>query len=406
MVLQSLSLDIKLGIAAQLTSTEDLISLSQCCKEFRFVKDCTAVRRTVFENETEDNITPQVIALWNAIRLRSCQQEQSAKENAPSKKGDVAVETAFVYETRQDMLSSIPAVSELRRTIRWFTVKFFEHHMNKRSEEVVPTKAEISRVDFAFATLWFWMELSQIEERNHLFLVRSVIAPFVAFVRQNGSESDSTVMLLAYRFIRSKIANLSQLRLDNQHFDRKVVADILQFSPCPTRYVRVGVPNLAMMKLGLNGVRNLMMGRPAERLAQLKEILPHPLRSLSFPYDEEQLYDYFKAHIGAYRRPSGTTLARRPLWSHRDSVYLYEEAVWNQLGLDLSLVIWDDQRLSGWGFCRAGLTTRGKYLKRGSGEWVALQEMRAERGRLCTRCVPSWSCYYQFQASGRLERQG
>ncbi|KAK6525946.1 hypothetical protein TWF281_010988 [Arthrobotrys megalospora] len=375
--LNELPCEIKLEIAANLDSTADFIALSQTCSELRSIKHYKSIRRKVFENETKHRLTPELIALWNVRHFKS-QHETLQRTN----QGLGTSRVEFQAQTDEQIISNLSDIAGLRRVIRWFTVQFFEYNLRERPGEDPPTATEISRIDNAFCALWFWMETPYDLLR---FTPQSSDTPRQLDNLVMGltcSTSDAAVRLSVYSFLRSQLAAMKQV-YQSTNFSPEAVGYLAQVSPCITRYLNIGVPNMLLMKLGLDGVKKLLTDLEKQHPCQLAPVLAHPTTEERYPYDEEQLITYFTSMINSSRDSSTTTaLGRRPLWKngHNPS--------WSQAGIDPKIVFWDDARLRRWGY--------NYNVNVGNRGMIGVLWGAGEKRQHCLKCLPEWQCSYQM----------
>ncbi|EGX43998.1 hypothetical protein AOL_s00210g159 [Orbilia oligospora ATCC 24927] len=162
----------------------------------------------------------------------------------------------FQPHGREQMLSHIPQISNIRRTIRWFSLRFIKHHWRKRPEETPPTATEINRIDNAFCALWLWMEIPYDALNINPYMLETATSIFGTPVDLRCSAQDAAIRLGVYTFLRARITEIGPLRL--KAMDKEVLVDITRISPCLTRYFKIGVPNIVMMNFGLQGIKNLI----------------------------------------------------------------------------------------------------------------------------------------------------
>ncbi|KAK6337019.1 hypothetical protein TWF718_009804 [Orbilia javanica] len=397
LTLATVPLEVKLEIANSLGSVADLIALYQTCSELRLVRAFTAIRKQVFENETRERLTPELIGLWNSLLFKRLQSEKlDAPQRPDSNDMDPEGNTAgddhtvdFEPHGKEQILSHISEVSELRRTTRWFTLQFIEHHFYKKSENMPPTAAEVDRIDDAFCALWFWMEVPYDSLDINPYMLETATSLFGDTVNLKCSAADAAVRLGVYTFLRSRISHLGPLR--PRSFNKEVLAGIARISPCLSRYFKIGVPNIIMMNFGLQGIKNIVTGRPNRSIFRLIPCILHPTLLDRFPRDEHQLLHCFTSLINTYRDNSTEALRNRRFWKGPDSLCVAGEAPWIQPGLDLNIVFWDDERLLKWGYCPATQHLAPTELAEQSILW-----RRESTDPPCTDCQPEWDCSHQL----------
>ncbi|KAF3275236.1 hypothetical protein TWF970_006959 [Orbilia oligospora] len=349
LTLTNIPLDIKLEIASSLSSVADFIALSRTCSTFRSIKSFRAIRTEVFDNETRENLTPELTGLWNSLRFHFQRKLPPSQDPGEADSENVTTSNIkFQPHGREQMLSHIPQISNIRRTIRWFSLRFIKHHWRKRPEETPPTATEINRIDNAFCALWLWMEIPYDALNINPYMLETATSIFGTPVDLRCSAQDAAIRLGVYTFLRARITEIGPLRL--KAMDKEVLVDITRISPCLTRYFKIGVPNIVMMNFGLQGIKNLIVYRPDQRTLGLVPCLLHPTLMNRYPRDEHQLLHCFTSLINYYRESSTETLRRQRFWKSPEAICVQEEAPWVQPGLDIKIVFWDDERLLKWGY--------------------------------------------------------
>ncbi|KAF3222970.1 hypothetical protein TWF192_005180 [Orbilia oligospora] len=389
LTLTNIPLDIKLEIASSLSSVADFIALSRTCSTFRSIKSFRAIRTEVFDNETRENLTPELIGLWNSLRFHFQRKLPPSQDLGEADSGNVPTSNIkFQPHGREQMLSHISQISNIRRTIRWFTLRFIKHHWRKRPEEKTPTATEISRIDNAFCALWLWMEIPYDALNINPYMLETATFIFGTSVDLRCSAPDAAIRLGVYTFLRARITEIGPLRL--KAMDKEVLVDIARISPCLTRYFKIGVPNIVMMNFGLQGIKNLIIYRPDQRTLGLVPCLLHPTLMNRYPRDEHQLLHCFTSLINYYRESSTETLRRQRFWKSPEAICVREEAPWVQPGLDIKIVFWDDERLLKWGYNSARHHLTESELAEKSISW-----RKEFKGVNCTGCEPGWDCSHR-----------
>ncbi|KAK6513027.1 hypothetical protein TWF506_009189 [Arthrobotrys conoides] len=308
--------------------------------------------------------------------------EETDPENDTTRKFE------FQPHGREQMLSHIPQISNLRKTIRWFTLRFIAYHWRNRPGETPPTATEISRIDSAFCALWLWMEVPYDGLDINPYMLETATSIFGTPVSLNCSALDAAIRLGVYTFLRARITEIGPLQL--KAMSKQHLVNIARISPCLTRYFKVGVPNIVMMNFGLQGIKNLILYRPDQRTLGRIPCLLHPTLMNRYPRDEHQLLHCFTSLINYYRESSTEILRQRPFWKGPNTICVREEAPWVQPGLDLKVVFWDDERLLRWGYNSAIQHLAEKELAERSISWK--KDFNAVA---CTRCEPEWDCSHQ-----------
>ncbi|KAK6521547.1 hypothetical protein TWF506_001760 [Arthrobotrys conoides] len=378
-----LPIELKLELLGHLTSTTDLASISRTCRSFH---DMTlepywkTLQNQVFQNETAHQSYIQLIGL-SKIRNFKAKLTESTLLKPPTNDG------------RQGDLSEL---TNLRRTIRWFTNRFFRYNLDE--DEPAPSEAEIFRVDKAFCVLWLWMEASyEPTKRNEVSeLVWWATRPYsidnsLWYFQEHGVISGT--LLAVYWFLRSQLEHIGPLIA--QRKDKCQRENLASLSYCVDQYLRFGIPNILLINKGLDGIKNLLQS-PLE--SQLEKSLPY-FDYLDYTKHDryaywggEEIVDHFVAMIGELwcGRADYSELSSRPLWKSPGGVYHIHSAVWNQgIEFDYMSTFWDDQRLLNQGYCFP-LDFSEFRCKKGNGLYRA-----APHGYICNSCPPNRPCYFR-----------
>ncbi|KAK6507747.1 hypothetical protein TWF481_006169 [Arthrobotrys musiformis] len=388
MPIDKIPLEVQLEIASNLDDTADFIALGQTCRELRSIRLYKSVRNRFFENETRKKLTPELTGLWNSLRYKS--HLFSKRENPNTD----AAKKAFKPQTKEEMLGSISEIAKVRSIIRWFTLKFIKHEWRHRKEEPSPTATEIERIDNAFCALWFWMETPFEVMRIDPYNFETATSIFSEPVHLKCSTSDAGVRLGVYNFLRGRIARIKEFRLS--FHTKEDLNSIATISPCTTRYFKIGVPNTAMITLGLQGLKKLLTGKRESDLLRLIPCVMHPIHRRGYPHDEHQLLHCFTSLIGHYKENSTEELSQRAFWTDPSSICINGEASWVQPGIDMNAMFWDDERAKRWGYHPAKEhLTKEEIQKRE--DLALLKEGQNEvKTQTCTDCEPEWECCYQL----------
>ncbi|KAF3919425.1 hypothetical protein ABW21_db0208374 [Orbilia brochopaga] len=375
----TIPIELKIKIFEYGDSSEDLASLFATCRVFRGVREskyADDITRSVFKNETVANKTAELVALAKLRSLKSWRLSNSDKG---------ALDRLAIDAPLSDLL-------EIRRTICWFTRKFFEHklaesrHANQ-ADISGPSREETSRVENAFCLLWMWIEAADDSTQGLGVSIQELLEEAFKGAQQDQKASPhSAIVLTVYHFLISQIKNLGPLYVET--LEAEYVTSIAECCGCFTRYLRLGIPNLLMMRLGLDGLAKLLKEPISHQISAVKDVFDlvqqRTLDSHAWGDDSEalcRLYGLLDRYSAA-----DSKLSRRPLWKSSGKVYNPNRMAWSQPDpLDYEAVLWDDQRLVRWGYHPAAkIDNSDLYLSGTASETFTSNS--------CTECQPEWEC--------------
>ncbi|KAK6353997.1 hypothetical protein TWF730_008417 [Orbilia blumenaviensis] len=328
--INQLPVELRIEILTHLRSTQDLAAATDSCYGLYALKQLKywgTVQNLVFDNDTSDHLTGDLLGLWNVRRVKLHLKTSAGSKDCVKRACDASHEEPRLSE-----------LSELRRTIRSFTVKFLRHHLKGKPEEK-PTDAEIARVDDAFCTLWLWAEVaSDLINFNPSAPELSPIFRYISNHHEDKPLHASTV-LVAYKFLQSQLAYIVKPCVNKMSSER--MENLSCFCFCLTRC------------LGLDGLEDFFNILPEKQVDRTRTYLDrHFQKSNHYPFCRVDLLGHFFSMIDELCTPPYHSLGLRPLWKQHDGTYRIFAHPWNQCGLILDAIFWDDERLLKWGYQR------------------------------------------------------
>ncbi|EWC46292.1 hypothetical protein DRE_04463 [Drechslerella stenobrocha 248] len=358
-----IALDIKLEILAHINSVGDLRSLMFTCRAFYDISQTyfwEPIYTSVLENELG-------AVGRNLVKLRRFKASKTNQE----------METALPTEA-DDKPKSIPGyLSELiqtRRTVRFYTCRLFEAMLFDQTDVLTavtadgsrkfrtPTAASIReseylRVDQAYYIWWLWGELDRIA------MVRTTkdSAILMEWALWNKDRSlkfpfDLGVLYTVYRVTNCRIiypyvkrCAVRELSLMSLEEKRR----LYNRSEGLCTFTRETVSTALLRKLGFDGLETLLKGPQGECLDTIRRFYRSPIEPTIG-------VDVYVGHAILWSETLTAwweyTLKRnweitRPLWKESGGIYKWNRAPWNQNdGFDILGVVWDDERLTSWGY--------------------------------------------------------
>ncbi|KAK6524458.1 hypothetical protein TWF281_011366 [Arthrobotrys megalospora] len=381
--------ELKLEIICHLDSIADLTSVSHTCRSFHdMTKEeyWNTVEKTVFRNETA-TLPPE----WNSLSdLRYFKAGKTYRE--------LLGINPFLIDI--DLKQDLDGLVDLRKTVRWFTRRFFQQQLKDKPGEAAPSYTEIARVDGAFCVLWLWMECFY-EPTKRLDVMRGLIGwalgeGYSEYQMTHGTHLGT--LLACYFFLMSQLEHLGRLLALRKSRD-----DLEQLSglcPCLDQYFSIGIPNMLLISEGLDGVKALLEHSLHDQLVGAAPYFDHLVETADDIYspifDWENTASYFITEINNFWSPSLSSpeLSSRPLWNLPPHMRIYRHYAppWQQpKGFQHMATFWDDERLSRWGW-RPSFDI--DFIPPPPTSHESLESVVLDRNH-CTGCLPSWGCEFQ-----------
>ncbi|KAK6358944.1 hypothetical protein TWF696_000118 [Orbilia brochopaga] len=403
--LGSLPFDLKMLILEHTSSTKDQTSLSRTCKSFYGVTKTQywdSIRLSAYRKDTINDLTAELHGLWKIRRLKA---EKTTQELLDIRNEFQKLEALPDYDSEEISWEKINELVSLRKTIRWFTIHFFKHHLSLQStslgrhHEPAPSLTELARVDNAFCTLWMWMEASYETHtiQSWDYGVFQLVSGWALVGRYPPGPACTESIHAALRFLQSTLAPMIEKYAVSLDPARLVQTSQSQPLECPTCYISNGVSSFILINSGLDGARKILESPPYEQLA---------ISAQHFEATEEIYYtrraaitQYMDDVISSCWGASSTCLylSSRLLWRPQENgtKYYFSFEPWyhpDETGLDSSAVFWDDERLRRWGY-----QTPSDILTSTADADFLLREFRSgSRDQACGVCRAEWKCQSRY----------
>ncbi|EPS40644.1 hypothetical protein H072_5446 [Dactylellina haptotyla CBS 200.50] len=245
----------------------------------------------------------------------------------------------------------------LRRTVRWFTIKFFQQQLKDMPNEAAPSYNEISRVDNAFCVLWLWMEASYEPTKRGCGigdLILRVIGLDDETCDQVYGNNTGTLVVL-YIFLTSQLEHLGPLLADEKSEDH--LDHLARHTFCLGRYICLGIPNLILIFKGLDGVKRMLESPLDYQLVEAAAYFDHIVETrhdFYADFGEMEIVKHFILMIDelwSLDLDGSEQLYSRPLWKVPGATYQYYSEPWCQREeFQYLATFWDDKRLLSWGY--------------------------------------------------------
>ncbi|KAF3132650.1 hypothetical protein TWF594_009469 [Orbilia oligospora] len=357
-----LPLEIKLQILENLGTEADLKSCCSTCRSLYNITETVywnSITKSVYENETANNITPQLVAIR---RIRFVKATNSPQD----------IRSMTVWQEPEQQGLHISDFMKLRKTIRWFRNAFFRSYLLSKPEEAPPSDAEIRRVDDALGILWLWIEASQEHTRRNEVQIKMLISwathgkinpPLRGSIGQEELVPQSGLLLAVYSFLISLLGGYGKALIDSHPSDTWDLTQLSTLVPCVSSYIRVGIANLILIEKGLDGVKTMLESPLDSQLRAAARYIEFPIQTRDDQHCLLQSFDIRNDTTSFFlhliddlwdQDICRSAFASRPLWREKDQLYTLNSPPWsNRQGFDLRATIWDDERLLRWGYHRS-----------------------------------------------------
>ncbi|KAK6541565.1 hypothetical protein TWF694_007369 [Orbilia ellipsospora] len=397
--LETLPLELKIGILEFLPSLYDLDALSLTCTTFYNISKThvwTSAQRRLFAGGELSELLKALATLKRYAR---------DGENK-SKLSDVFPQPYIRNPTNNT--EYLNRLVQYRNVIRWFSRRFFADmfkifgssrtgkdssggDINQTSFR--PSRAETIRVDQAFLVQWIYAEITYIFVERRPTDMEEIERFVPGDKRGLQTPLDLGVMCNVQIYLMKILAPLVL-----RHVETKPGDEILAMSKkaeCLDLYHRRGIPNVLQWKLGLDGLKELLESPPDVQDAIIAKHYNHAANYNPAKEFEGQYIGHFARVVDGMwemeTNKTGIKYHHRPLWRQKGGRYRKYAAPWNQsMEFELAAAFYDDERLKNMGFYLPWSVDGDDSPQHGD---LGLEEQLKQDG---CQCLDDWACYNQW----------
>ncbi|KAK6342812.1 hypothetical protein TWF718_008198 [Orbilia javanica] len=400
--LENLPIDLKIEIFESLDSIYDLDALSATCTTFHNILKTPKNISNIYLNLLSRGDLGDLLRVLSAVRAygRDGRIQTLEDESLPTPN-----RTGYL----QELLG-------YRSTARWFSNQLFtsigrklaRFLPNSSTEAFIPSRKEKERIDEMFLMIWIFAETSYVsllrrsrgtsgaEKYGDSLddLYSRVMSGYTLAV-----SADVGVMYSAGMFL-SGMLTPAVLRYVGTLSQEEIIA-IGDEVGCLDSYHKIGVPDVILLKYGLNGYQEILTKDDDEQDRIIQECYSSVIQSRSWN-TVGYIYGYYTPSFvklidciwEGSNDGSQDAIYARPLWKNPGSTSKAGVPPWDQgEGFDIDVIFCDDYRLEKLGYFPPGMiegSSRGFRQTDALEDRIQVEPCNCEDGWWCPRKYEIW----------------
>ncbi|KAK6358945.1 hypothetical protein TWF696_000119 [Orbilia brochopaga] len=280
-----LPVELLLDIFGLLDGPGDLHAVCDTCTKLRAIKTTKpwdGVLQKVYEKETLTTMTAELYGLWAVRKIKASagnSQQKLMDSSIPFHQAGYKQDQKLLPAYEKDITAHITEIAKLRRTIRWYTLRYLKQHLKGdgnslycENDRKLPgsTSCELKDMyDNAFCLVWLWIEASYVSTKRWSGDIDTMVAWALAGPFWPGGHNPGFV-LNACRFIQEELSAACEAftevpvneclyrRMANGPFGCGSTDRLTPYTNWPLSNMRNILPDVIMIALGVDGVRDML----------------------------------------------------------------------------------------------------------------------------------------------------